>query len=138
MSDGKPFKGDYGESADGNFRVVDIITTPHPYCITARHVVLAADHFRGILGKEAMKEADRLGIRCGVKDCYLLYEDHQTALLVDCDIEMKGEDGKATPELYDYLLKCKLECENHGYAGFAFKESSKLKGGGSWYQRKDR
>jgi len=115
-------KGEYGESEQGNFKVVDTIGVPHPYCITNRHVAHASDNFMGRLGNEAIESAERSGAKCGVKGCNLSFSEHEQALLVSCEKDMQGEDGKADPELHKYLLKIKDEATANGYAGFAFKD----------------
>jgi len=110
----------YGASEQGNFYVCDTIGVPHPYCITGKHVAHAADHFGGMLGKEAIEDAERDDATCGVRGCTLTFAEHETALLVACRVEIKGDDGKAHPELHAYLLAVKERCEADRYAGFAF------------------
>ena len=113
-------KGEYGQSEHGNFKVVDTIGVPHPYCITPRHVAVASDHFGGMLGKEAVAYAEEHGVHCGVRGCQLTYEEHKQALLVGCWDNLKTQTGQAVPELHDYLMSIKDECEKNGYAGFSF------------------
>ncbi len=115
-------KGSYGKSASGNFEVVDVIGVPHPYMITAKHVAHASDR-GGILNPDAVESAESHGARCGQRGCTLSYKEHEQALLVNCKIDIKGEDGKASPELHQYLLGIKDEATKNGYAGFAFKRA---------------
>jgi len=109
-------KGNYSVSENGNFKVVDTIGVPHPYCITPMHLRYCGDSM--ILNKESIKRAEERGARCGMKDCNLSYSEHKEALLISCKIEF-GEDNK---EINDFLLLNKEEAESNGYAGFAFKK----------------
>jgi len=118
----------YGKSEAGNYSVCDTIGVPHPYCIGAKHVVHASDHFSGMLGKEAILSAEKKGIKCEVRGCQLSYEQHEQALLVECHAPLKGADDHVTPELHEYLLKCKPLCEEDKYAGFAFLDRMKPSG----------
>jgi hypothetical protein len=112
------FRGEYGASSADNFIVIDAIPTTHPFCVTARHVAYASDHCGGILGDEAI---ERSGIPCGVKGCSRKLHEHEFALLIECAEEAADKaTGKAVPELHEYLLKIKEECEKNGYVGFAF------------------
>lgn len=119
-------KGSYGESSNGNFKVVDSISVPHPYCITPKHVEVASRDFGGMLGEDAILAAERKGVRCGTKthegNCKLAYYEHEQALLIGCNKELKDEKGEVNPELHRYLLSIKEECEKNGYVGFAFKK----------------
>jgi hypothetical protein len=101
------------------FEIIDTIGTPHPFCITPRHVVFASDHHGGMLGKEAIEayEKSKGSCHCGVKGCQLSFAEHETALLIAVD---DSRELGAIPELPTYLLKCKPICEKDGYAGFAF------------------
>lgn len=104
------------------FRIKDTIGVPHPYCIGPKHVAHAADHFRGRLGDDAIRDAEKKGItKCQVKGCNLSYDEHEKALLVevnsDEDLNILGApDGP----LHKYLLSIKDRCEADGFAGFAF------------------
>ena len=110
----------YGESEHGNFAVIDTIGVPHPYCIGARHVTHASDRYAGILGGAAIESAEKKGIYCEVCEGRLSYKEHKIALLVECRAPTTDSSGSAVPELHDYLLKVKEQCERDGYAGFAF------------------
>lgn len=118
MSESK-FKGNYGESSNGNFKVIDTIGVPHPYMITNKHVCWAADHHMGMLDTYAIESAEKQGIKCGMRGCNLTYAEHEQALIVECHQELQL-NGKTNPELHEYLLSIKDECESNGYAGFAF------------------
>ena len=108
-------KGDYSVSENGNFKVVDTIGVPHPYCITPRHLHYCDSM---ILDKESIRRAEKRGAKCGVKNCNLSFSEHKEALLISCKIKF-GEDNK---EINDFLLSNKEEAEANGYEGFAFKK----------------
>ncbi len=113
-------RGEYPKSEYGNFEIIDSIGVPHPYCITAAHVVYASDHHNGMLDKTAMEGAESNGVRCGMRGCQLTFKEHETALLVACYLGIKDKDDKVNPELHAFLLACKDEAEKHGYTGFTF------------------
>jgi hypothetical protein len=110
----------YGASEQDNYRVRETIPVPHPYCITPKHVQVAADQFGGMLGVVAVKSAEKQGAKCGICKGKFAFEEHGTALLVECGRELKDAKGSAEPELHAYLLKCKPLCEADKYVGFAF------------------
>lgn len=127
MTNTDDLRARYGASENGNFFVKDTIGVPHPYCIGAKHVAHAADHFGGMLGKEAIHDAEKHGIHCDICKGKLSFDAHETALLVACKRDFKGERGDADPELHAYLLKCKPLCEADKYAGFAFVKEGVVK-----------
>lgn len=110
----------YGKSEKSNFRVIDTIPVPHPYCITPRHVGHAADRFGGLLSPKALEDAEKHGARCDICKGRLKFKEHETALLIECRAEIKGKDGKVDPELHAYLLRIKEMAEQDCYAGFTF------------------
>lgn len=122
MSTNEELKARYGESEHGNFAVIDTIGVPHPYCIGPRHVVHASDKFGGMLGKEAIRDAEKHGIRCMTCKGKLSYEQHEVALLVDCKLPIEDQSGPGS-ELHAYLMKSKPLCEEDKYVGFAFKKA---------------
>lgn len=98
------------------FEVIDIISIPHPYCITEKHVSFASNYWRGILSKESILEAEgKKKARCGMKNCNLDYGQHEQALLINCKTENKEE-------LHRYLCLIKDMAIKDGFAGFAFKK----------------
>lgn len=100
------------------FEAVDTIGVPHPYWITDKHVAHAADHFYGILGKEAIIGAERVGAVCDICKAngeFLSFEQHKQALLIKC----KKEDKEA---LHKYLLSIKDQAVADKFAGFAFQK----------------
>lgn len=112
----------YGKSEDGNFYLSDTIVIPHPFCITERHVAHAANYFSGLLGKQAIQSAEKIGIRCGMKGCQLDYDQHEIALLVSCKVDYSDplDKEKMHPELHKWLLAIKDQIEKDGYSGFGF------------------
>lgn len=110
----------YGKSQQGHFWVKDLIGVPHPYCITPKHVEIAADRFGGRLGEEAISEAEKQGVGCGMKGCQLPFAKHEQALLISCQLPLHNAQGETDEELRQYLIRCKPLCESDGYAGFAF------------------
>lgn len=113
-------KGTYPISKHGWFYVIDTIGVPHPYCITPKHVVYAADHCSGMLTKEAIERAEEVAqAKCDTCKGKLSYREHETALLVRCGRDPK-KDKEAEAELHEWLLSIKEEAAKNGYAGFAF------------------
>ena len=98
------------------FSVIGQTGTPHPYCITQRHVAYASD--RGRLDKEAIQEAERRGAKCGVRGCFLPYEDHKKALLIGCRSTTDQESLKA------YVLSINEQVVAAGFAGYVFMDLS--------------
>ncbi len=100
------------------FEIIDTIGTPHPFCITTKHVSYASDNHCGMLGEGAIKGLENMTGRpsCGMKGCNLMFDEHEQALLIEVDDDRDLQD---IPELHDYLLECKPLCEQEGFAGFA-------------------
>ena len=119
---GSEMKGEYGQSSQGNFKVIDTIGVPHAYMITEKHVGYASDR-GGILSESVIEAAERQGAKCGQRGCTLDFKGHEQALLVECKMELKDDAGIANLELHQYLLAIKEETEKSGYAGFAFKKA---------------
>ena len=102
------------------FKIIDSLGVPHPYCITPGHVAYASDNCGGILGTDAIRDAEKYSrARCGICKGKLSYDEHEQALLVEVDDnrELKDVEG-----LNDYLLSIKAQCEADGFSGFAFKQ----------------
>ena len=117
----------YGESEHHNFRIIDSIGIPHPYCITVKHLKYNSSIYLNI------EEAESKGAVCGIcKNIHrkhpdkpiLSYKEHREALLVECDIEI-NLDGKTPPELQDYITNIKDIAKKNGYVGFAFIKNKK-------------
>lgn len=110
------FLSEYGKSKEGNFRIIDTLTVPHPYCITSNHLKYSEIY----LDEYAIKEAEKHGVKCGI--CNKTYSEHEKVLLVECDKDF--DDGK--DELHSFLLSIKDKATKNGYIGFSFIKSSKL------------
>ena len=105
------------------FRIKETIGVPHPYCITPKHVTVAANCFGGMLDKYAIIQAEKQGAKCGICKGKLSYEEHKQALLVEVN-DKKKRDLKDIPELKKYLLSIKDQAEKDGFEGFAFIQAS--------------
>jgi hypothetical protein len=96
------------------FEVIDTIGVPHPFCITGKHVVWASDKHFGKLGRDAIISYEKsIGGKpsCGVPQCNLTFEKHETALAIKCKIK----DNELTKQ---YLQSIVEQCEADGFAGF--------------------
>lgn len=119
------FKGNYPPSENGNFKIIDSIGVPHPYCVTGKHVAYAADHCCGMLSNDAIREAEKHGAKCDIcrrAGKILTIDEHQQALLVEC----KADVTSAAEELKTWLLSIKDETVKNGYVGFAFIRAKEL------------
>lgn len=96
---------------------------PHPYMIGAKHVCHASDHFHGMLGVEAIEDAEKHGIHCenGTigNRCHLPYKEHTS----DTVIFLKLTRNATNTEAGKVLFAVKAECEADKIDGFAFIES---------------
>lgn len=111
-------KGTYPESE--NFKVVDTIGVPHPYCITSKHIEYSSGLYLDVEEAEkngAVCDICRKAVNKGKQPKILTYDEHEQALLVECKIEI----NPVPQELHTWLLSIKDEAEKNGYAGFAFK-----------------
>lgn len=93
------------------YEVIDTIGVPHPYCITHRHVAYASNNYGGMLGKHAIEQAEKRGIKCGIPKCNLAYHEHKQAVAVRCLVDDKDA-------LQEYLTSIKDMVEADGYVGF--------------------
>lgn len=105
---------------------IETITTPHPYCITPKHVAHAADHFGGLLTAEAIENAENSGAACDIcrtikRDTgrpILPYNKHETFKTLF--IKVPHSDLNKIEGLVEYLNKIKPISESMGITGFAF------------------
>lgn len=129
----------YGASENGNFRIIDSIGVPHPYCITPKHLEFSQTMLLDIEGaerrsREAHPNDPRRWAVCDIcrkinkktGNPILTYAEHRQALVVECNAETSDADNKMVPELHKYLLSIKEKAEKENYVGFAFKKSEKL------------
>jgi hypothetical protein len=108
----------YGQSEGGHFRIVDSVAVPHPYVIGPSHIAAAEN---GILDKYSIERAEREGrAHCLHPRCQLKLHEHEKALLVECERELKNDKGEVDPELQAYIVAKKEQAEKDGYAGFSF------------------
>mgnify|MGYP003652660234 CR=1 FL=1 len=104
------------------YRCIDTIGTPHPFCITPKHVAEASDNHSGRLDASAIGEVERNGNpSCGVRGCNLMYDQHEQAILVE--VKDPRPLSKQT-ELRDYLVSIKSRAMADRFAGFAFLDRS--------------
>lgn len=96
---------------------VEPVYIPHPYCVTSKHVVHAADHFSGRLGMEALEDAEKHGASCGT--CHRPYSEH-TAELTAWIAVPQNRDLNAVAGLHAYLRSIKEQAAALGIEGFAF------------------
>lgn len=133
MTDSQELIQTYGQSEQGNFKIIDTIGVPHSYCINQLHLKYNTSMY---LGEEQIvrMERDHNNVRCDT--CkklnrkegtqILLWNEHKKALLVECLIEATNKDGHIMiPELHQYLLKVKDLATKNGYEGFGFIRRSK-------------
>ena len=92
-----------------SFGVVDTIGVPHPFTVGVKHVKFAADCHGGVLNERVCRK-----IPCAHRGCTLSYDEHQTALLVECLVE----PAKALKEIQTYLQSIVPLCEDDGFVGF--------------------
>jgi hypothetical protein len=106
---------------------VQKVTTPHPYCITPKHVAVAADHHCGMLNEAAIEDAEKRGARCGTcremakrnRDSVLSYREHETNTALFIQVP-QDRNLNAVQGLHAYLLSIKALAESLGVTGFAF------------------
>ena len=114
------------------FHLLDVrkITQPHPYCITPKHVHVAADYHGGMLNESAIEDAERRGAHCGMKEqghlspyksnfCNLSYKEHKTDIVLFIEVP-QIKDLNEVPGLHAYLMSIKEQAEKLGVTGFAF------------------
>jgi hypothetical protein len=81
----------------------------------------AADHFCGMLSKEAIIQAEKQGAVCEIckksEKTILSFDEHRTALVV----KVTGvKDLNKDADIKPYLLSIKEIAEKDGFVGFAF------------------
>ena len=123
------------------FEVVDKTATPHPYMITPYHITNNPHYMN--LGKEQIEqmESDIHHSLCGFgrtasgkyerkgqTACTLLYEEHESILIVKVSPDyVKTADGQSEEkkELRAYLLSIKDLMKKDGFVGVAMVEGEK-------------
>lgn len=115
------------DGADFKVHKLDIVSLPHPYCITPGHVAVASDQFSGMLGEAAIEEAERQGIYCDIcrsQGQIVPWHEHVSQLTLFIVVEHHVLNEIAG--LHQYLLKVKDA--DLGIEGFAFPKPNQLKG----------
>jgi hypothetical protein len=102
-----------------NLLKLEKVALPHPYCITPKHVAVAADHFSGMLGEAAMEAAERYGAKCGWERCQLSYKEHVSNLTLFVEVENNRGDLNKITGLGAYLTSLKPKLEEYGIEGIA-------------------
>lgn len=124
-----------------DFSVAGKTFNPHPYMITPYHLENNPHHM--YIGKEQIEQmesdishslcgwgrtASGKYVKKGKSACSLLYEEHESILIVKVSPDyMKTIDGqsKEKKELRAYLLSIKDLMEKDGFIGVAFMEGEK-------------
>ena len=96
------------------------VTLPHPYCITPKHVEVAADHHSGMLGEYAIEDAEKRGAKCGMRGCLLPYSSHESQVMLVIVVKGRPKDLNSVPGLHAYLLAVKDKAVELGVEGCAF------------------
>lgn len=119
----------FGQSEQKNFKIIDTIGVPHPYCIAPVHLEYNDSMYLGSEQIIKMEKEHPKKVMCDIckhnkSDKILSYEEHKQALLVKC-LKDFHKDKELNKELKDWLLSIKNKCEKKKYAGFAFLEPDK-------------
>lgn len=116
---------EYGESEQGNFKIIDTIGIPHPYCITPKHLEfnegrmyldveraeqISKEKYPTNINKQAVCDICR---KDGKE--ILTFKEHKQALVVECKTDIQNNK-----ELKTYLLKIKDLAIKNKFEGFAF------------------
>lgn len=100
------------------------VSVPHPYCITPRHVRIAANNFSGILSRDAIEEAEECGIFCDIcreNGNIIPFDKHETLLTLFVLVPKEHQKNlNNCPGLHSYLLSIKQQAETLGIKGLAF------------------
>jgi hypothetical protein len=119
------------EGSPFRLQKLEYISVPHPYCLTPKHVEVAADHHGGILDHDAILDVERRGARCGIgrhgspiggeSPCNLPYDQHEHLLTLFVEMD-DNTHISTTPGLHPYLLALKQwsQEEKAEVEGFCF------------------
>jgi hypothetical protein len=111
------------EASCFDLQKVEKITMPHPYCITAGHVVEAEDHWDGMLGPEAIRAAEKRGVYCHICNKLgniLKFDEPETSLTLFIRVPNNRQNLNDISGLHAYLFENKAAFEAVGIQGFAF------------------
>ncbi len=94
---------------------------PHPYCIGTKHVVVASDHFGGMLTEDTIRDAEKRGAKCSTcrRGEVLPYDEHESQVALYIEVP-QNRDLNAVSGLHAYLLSIKEQATKSGIEGFAF------------------
>lgn len=119
----KEYLKKYGQSKNKNFRIIDNIPTcGHGYTIGPAHVNYAAEKANGFLDGDTIRQGEKEGkLRCAQRGCPLSYDEHTSAALVECDIDInKNKNKEGKKELQEFLTSINEEVKKEGLVGYAF------------------
>ena len=97
--------------------ITDINHKPHPYTIGTRHVGWASDHWNGMLGTDAIEDAERNGIRCAARGCNLTLAQHTSDKVMAVTLN-DDRDREGIQEELKIVID--HEIEKDGIQGFIF------------------
>lgn len=73
----------------------------HPYCIGARHVVHASEHFSGMLGDDAIRSLEKeQGGCCMTKGCTATYDEHKSDKILFIQLKRNLENAEAAQTFF--------------------------------------
>lgn len=106
---------------------IEKVSIPHPYCITPKHIAVAADDFGGMLGEAAIEAAERKGAVCDIcrerarrdGSRILTYGEHENNVTLFVKVP-QNRDLNAIEGLNKYLFDNKQTFVDAGIQGFAF------------------
>ena len=115
----------YGWSEKKNFRAVSALPEKHPFCITPHHID-SAQKYGGMLGSDAIRDAEKLGHGCGISDCRMSYDDHKHGIVIQCLQDPKGNKTlqKECEKYMKKVIKMK-HFKTNGYIGVVLLEGWK-------------
>jgi len=100
----------------------------HLYCVTPKHITHAANRFSGILGEDAIRDAERHGASCDIcrinsKSApypkILSFDEHTKAKTLFIGVP-QNKDLNKIDGLVTYLNEIKPICQKLNIEGFAF------------------
>ena len=104
------------------------ICQPHPYCITPKHVGVAADHHGGMLNEAAIEDAESRGAKCGIHGCQKKLREHEKMqVLVVVIPDDAPKDLNQIPGLGAWLTAIKPQMEAEGIKGVVVPRKSQFR-----------
>lgn len=104
---------------------------PHPFCITEKHVSIAADRFSGMLTEEVLDMAPcGIGRRGspikGAEPCHLKRSEHTHETAIVVVVPDGTTDLNLVPGLHEWLLAAKPLLEANKIDGFMFPSEAQV------------